>query len=88
MMIPTVHLNGDSKQSLIDPLCDASMAINSAYDALKQTAPNGRNFYTQGPGALGKATDEHMDRLRRLDAIKTEIDELALAIDLSDKEFK
>jgi hypothetical protein len=81
MTVPTIHLNGTSKQSLIDGLCDASDALNTAYEALKQTAPNGRDYYTQGPQALAAATDEHLDRLRRLDAIKAEIDALTLAID-------
>jgi hypothetical protein len=81
MTLPTIHLNGTSKQSLVDGLCDASDALNTAYAALKQTAPNGRDYYTQGPQALAAAQDEHLDRLRRLDAIKAEIDALTLAID-------
>jgi hypothetical protein len=84
--VPTIHLNGTSKQSLIDALCEASNKLNDAYEAMKQTAPNGRDYYPQGPDALRAATDEHMDRLRRLDAVKTEIDQLAMAIDEQGKD--
>lgn len=80
-MIPTLHLNGTSKERLILDLCTASDALDSAYLALKQTAPNGRDYYPQGPEALSLATRDHMDRLRRLDMIKKEVDALTLAID-------
>jgi hypothetical protein len=81
MTVPTIHLNGTSKARLIDALCNASDALNAAYAALRETAPNGRDYYPQGPAALPAATNEHLDRLRRLDAIKAEIDALAQAID-------
>lgn len=81
MQLPTLHLNGTSKERLIDALCNASAALDGAYESLKQTAPNGRDYYPQGPAAYTKANDEHMDRLRRLDAIKSEVDALTLAID-------
>jgi len=81
MMIPTVHLNGTSKEGLIEQLCEASQAIELAYSALKRAVPNGRDYHPQGPDAIYKATEEHMDRLHRLDAIKKEIDDLTVAID-------
>lgn len=80
MISPTIHLNGTSKDRLLNALCNASDKLNEAYNALKQTAPNGRDYYVQGPDAITQATDEHMDRLRRLDAIKAEIDQLAESI--------
>lgn len=80
MTLPTIHLNGTSKESLIDDLCTASDALNAAYEALKQTAPNGRDYYPQGPEAFAKAGGEHLDRLKRLNAIKKEIDDIALAL--------
>ena len=81
MQLPTIHLNGTSKERLIEDLCHASHALDAAYDALRQTAPNGRDYYPQGPDALAKATDEHHRRLGRLDEIKKEVDELTLAVD-------
>lgn len=81
MQVPTVHLNGTSKEGLVKPLAEAYDAIDLAYDALKRTAPNGRDYYPQGDGALVQAGAEHMDRLRRLDAIKEELQQLILLID-------
>ncbi len=81
MQLPTIHLNGDSRETLIEGYCNASNAIEEAYQALKQTSPNGRNFYPQGPEAMAKAEEEHMGRLRRLDAIKIELTDLIVAID-------
>jgi hypothetical protein len=80
MQLPTIHLNGTSKAELIEQLCEASQAIDLAYSALKQAAPNGRDYYPQGPEAYTAARAQHEDRLRRLDAVKAEIDELAMAI--------
>lgn len=80
MMIPTVHLNGTSSERLVEHLCEASQAIAAAYEKLRQCAPNGRDFYPQGPHAMQAATLEHLSRLRRLDEVKKELDALALAI--------
>lgn len=81
LTVPTIHNNGTSADELIETLCTASNALNDAYNALKQTAPNGRDFYPQGNDALRRATEEHTSRLNRLDEIKQEIDELTQAID-------
>ena len=81
MIVPTVHMNGTSKARLIETLCAASNALDAAYDALKEAAPNGRDYYPQGPSAINTATDEHTARLRALDAIKGEIDRLTMAVD-------
>jgi hypothetical protein len=80
MQIPTIHLNGTSKDSLVEGLCNASAALDAAYQELKKTAPNGRDYYPQGAKAMEAAEREHMSRLRRLDEVKKEVDELAEAI--------
>ncbi len=81
MILPSIHSNGTSKDRLLLALTEASDALDTAYEMLKKTAPNGRDYYPQGPDALGMATAEHMDRLKRLDAVKSEIDALTVAID-------
>lgn len=80
MQIPCIHLNGTSKERLIEALCEASYALNAAYEALKQTAPNGRDYYPLGPQAMKQAEEEHFARLRKVDEVKNEIDALAEAI--------
>lgn len=81
MILPTIHDNGTSKDAIIGGLLAASSALGNAYSVLKNTSPNGRDWYPQGPAAMEQATAEHMDRLRRLDTIKEEIDALVVAID-------
>lgn len=81
MQLPMIHLNGTSRESLIEGLCEASSAIEAAYQALKQTAPNGRDYYLLGSEAMRVAEAEHVDRLRRIDGVKTEVDEMTRAID-------
>ena len=81
MIVPTVHLNGTSRESLLDDLMKASSALEEAYQALKRTAPNGRDYYPQGPDAVYLAEGEHRSRLERLDSVKGEVDQLAVAVD-------
>jgi hypothetical protein len=81
MQLPTIHLNGTSKDELIAVLCNASAAIDAAYAALKLAAPNGRDYYPQGPEAFDRARREHESRLAGLDKVKREVDELTIAID-------
>lgn len=82
MTLPTIHLNGTSKESLIEALCVASSALDDAYEAIKKTAPNGRDYYPQGPAALATAEKEHSDRLRAVDAVKKQLDEMILKIEM------
>lgn len=81
MTIPTVHANGTSKAELIAALCAASEALDAAYIAMKRCGPNGRDYYPQGPHAIGEAQREHFARLMRVVAVKEEIDRLTMAVD-------
>ena len=77
---PLLHMNGTSAEGLRRPLEDAYAALDAAYEALKQTAPNGRDYYTS-PGTMHKAEEEHRSRLKRIDSIKAEIESLIGNID-------
>ena len=81
MTLPTLHMNGTSKEELVGNLCAAITALNDAYEAMKQCAPHGRDYYPQGSNALKKATDEHLARLRLVDQVKLEMEALVNAID-------
>ena len=81
MILPTIHMNGTSREELVAQLEFASMALETAYQTLKRAAPNGRDYYPQGPEAIGVATAEHMARLKKLDEVKHEVDRLMLGID-------
>jgi hypothetical protein len=80
MQVPFIHLNGTSRKSLLEGYEEASQSLELAYSALKQTVPHGRDYYPKGDGALKIAIEEHSSRLKRLDAIKGEIDALIGAI--------
>ncbi len=58
MQLPTIHLNGTSKANLIEPLCEASQSLDLAYEALKRTGPNGRDYYPQGQAAQAGCRQE------------------------------
>lgn len=79
--IPTVHLNGTSKERLLEAIEEAYAKINEAVEALTQTAPNGRDYYVKGPDALYRATDQHSTRMGHLLQVKKELEELAEGID-------
>ena len=81
MIVPTIHLNGTSKESLLEDLDSAFDALDVAFNKLKRTAPNGRDYYPQGPDALQKATDEHFDRLRKVQEVVDDLQSLMIAID-------
>lgn len=68
--LPTVHMNGDTANTLCTQNWDAALAVEAAIDAVQKAAPNARNFYVQAdPDAFRKAQDEHQVRLKALNAI-------------------
>ena len=73
---PTVHLNGTGAETLMRQFEKAGQALRAALQALRDAAPNGRDYYPQGPNALRKAQEDHEARLQRLDAVLREIKEL------------
>ena len=81
-LLPTIHLNGTSPQDLLDGYRAAMDAVQAAGEALAKCGPNGRDYYPQGPDAIGVAADQH--RMRR-EAVMAVYDELvALAIHCND----
>lgn len=73
---PTVHLNGTSRSALMKAYEEAQRAVGSALVALHETAPNARDYYPQGPGAVTLAIAEHQARIDRLVDVRTELLEL------------
>lgn len=63
---PTIHLNGTSAGCLRTDLSAATISIQNAVAALAETAPNGRDYYTQGPRAYEQARIEHQTRMHKL----------------------
>ena len=81
MRVPTIHNNGTSLEDLSDRVETAINALTDAVTALEQMAPNGRDYYPQGPEAITEATAEHRDRLRRVRGVLSELYEYYGRID-------
>jgi hypothetical protein len=75
---PIIHLNGTPKSRLLEDLSDAYDKLNDLYAAMKKCTPNQRDYYIHADQeAFSKASKEHEDRLRLLDRIQEEIDDLS-----------
>lgn len=77
---PTVHMNGTSREDLLDGYLKAYWAIRNAREVVILSGPHGRDYYPQGDHAINRATQEHVSRVRRLEDIQLELSELANAV--------
>lgn len=77
MIYPTVHLNGTSKQSLLDDLEEAHWKLREAIEALAKIGPNARDYYPQGVDAYSTARAEHGARLQKLIDVRIELEQIA-----------
>jgi hypothetical protein len=73
-------MNGDSKATLLSDNVAAHDAINNAIDILAKAAPNGRNFYLQGVGAIDEAIEQHFKRIQGLEAVRQEMKKIICGI--------
>jgi len=80
-MIPCIHLNGDTKGTLLEQCEAAHTALYKAIEAVAGMSPNGRNYYPKGPDAIYAAQRQHAARLARLESVKREIEAIWEAID-------
>ena len=80
MKIPTVHLNGTSKDELVQQLNDLYLALGDAMDVLAKAGPNGRDYYPD-PGRMEKAIMQHQRRGQVLRDLRAEIEEEIRLID-------
>ena len=78
--IPTIHMNGTSRNDLMEAMSNAAYAIEKAEEAMGKVCPNGRDYYPQGPDAIQEALRQHHNRLHHLHAVRTELMEILEAI--------
>lgn len=76
IMLPTIHLNGTSLAALAEANDTAHHAVLDAIAKLAEAAPNGRDYYPQSPDALYEAQDEHYDRIKRLQSVAKELEQI------------
>jgi hypothetical protein len=80
--VPSVHLNGTSRDALIRQLLDAHDALRQAVETMQDGAPHARDYYTQAdPDAFTKARNAHFARLAKIEDVQNELFALAEAID-------
>ena len=77
LAIPSIHLNGTSRKSLLDGYRNALYALREAETALQETGPNGRDYYVQPAGAFALAQEQHVARCRALRNVITELEQVA-----------
>ena len=80
MTLPTVHLNGTSRDVLVEQRTEVGQALNAALDALVGASPHGRDYYPQGDNALAKAQKEWQERATMLRNMRDDIMAEALTI--------
>lgn len=73
---PTIHLNGTSKDDLLDNLTDAVNSMRNAIHDTAQTVPHGRDYFTVGGPAYSRAQKEHHSRMEHLKSVRAELEEL------------
>jgi len=77
LILPTIHINGTSKEQLFEDLSTALYALQGAREAVQAAAPNGRDYYTQSGNALQQALAQHAERLRSLQTVYDELHAIA-----------
>ena len=78
--IPTVHLNGTSGEDLLEQITEAGSAAFALLKALERAAPNGRDYYVQGPDSLKRAEAEHRNRASKVKEVLSELERIAEGI--------
>ena len=76
LRIPLVHLNGTSKQALLDQIADAGCAVQAAMRKLDDACPNQRDYYPLGEEAWREAVAQHTARLDKLSEVFGELQQI------------
>lgn len=80
LIVPRVHLNGTSKQALLDQYSNAIVAIQDAGRKLALASPHGRDYYVIDGNPIGTAMDQHAGRMAKLKEVADELEQIALTI--------
>lgn len=74
--LPTIHLNGSSRHHLVETYHAALLTLREAIDSVRRTEPNARDYYVTGEQSYAAAQAEHLERLRKLEAVEAGLREL------------
>lgn len=70
MTQPTIHLNGTSRDALLEQARAVSDALYRVLGALSDAHPNARDYYPQGDGAYTRAADEWLAQCKQISAMR------------------
>jgi hypothetical protein len=80
MTLPALNINGTSKDLLIEQICDATNALREAARKMEAACPNRRD-YVFSATHWDTAYAEHLRRVRTVESLMYEYQEMADAID-------
>lgn len=69
VIIPTIHLNGSSKNYLKELNYAAYRAVNDALNECIKAAPHARDYYVQSEGSYEQARLQHRAQLEKLTSV-------------------
>lgn len=73
LIVPIIHLNGSSQESLEIQYHNAARSVMDAINELSNSGPNQRDYYPQGEEAWRCAKEEHESRVNRLRSVYDEL---------------
>ena len=80
MMLPTIHLNGTSREELIRQNMNSALLISKAIDSMYNGRPHGRDYYPQDSilgtfrgNAYRRASAEYEARIDKLNSVYKEL---------------
>lgn len=77
LIVPQVHLNGDTEETLMQGLGESHHSLTQALEVMRSMAPNARNYYTLGSSAYSEAADQYAAMCKRLHETQSEIEAIA-----------
>jgi hypothetical protein len=80
MRHPVIHLNGTSREALMEQYLDARNAVEEAIVALGKAGPNPRDYYPVA-GTFGEAAIEHSARVNALRVVSKQLYLIIEALD-------
>lgn len=80
LVVPTIHLNGTGKSTLMDEYTQALDAVTKARKALADVTVHGRDYYVQSPSAIQTALDQHARRMREILEIESDLELILVGI--------
>lgn len=78
--IPTIHLNGTSRDHLIGQQNQIVEAARALYDALRDATPHARDYYVSNEHSIEQALEQHRAICKTVAEIEERAIQIAVAI--------